>query len=193
MSTTSTENDDSPARRVTAVRSPQELDYRLRGLILDPAGDVVTAPAQPERPRRRPRRLGPLAARVAAYLIAAALAGWLLQAFVAQPFLVPGQAMTPSLQAGDRILVIKAGLLQSPVRSGQVVVIKPPRFLPCTVSGTGTASDLVLRVIALPGQTIWSIGDTIFVDGRPLREKGWYSPRSGPVGSTPVASTTLGP
>ncbi|HEX3714536.1 MAG TPA: signal peptidase I [Trebonia sp.] len=193
MSTTSasTENSDSPARRATAV-SPQELDYRLRGLILDPGGYVPTAPVQPERQRRRPRPVGPLLAKTAAFLIAAALACWLLQAFVAQPFLVPGKAMAPTLQAGDRILVVKAGLLESPVRAGQVVVIRPPRFLPCTVSGSGTAAALVLRVVALPGQTIWSVGDTIFVNGQPLREAGWYSPRSGPVGSRPIASTTLG-
>jgi signal peptidase I len=192
MSATSTENGDSPARRATAVRSPHELDYRLRGLSLDPTGYVSTAPTRPDRHRRRSRPLGPLMARVVAFLIAAGLACWLLQAFVAQPFSVPGVAMSPALQPGDRILVVKAGLLESPIRSGQLVVLHPPRFLPCTVSGTASAGDLVLRVIALPGQTIWSIGDTIFVDGRPLHETGWYSPRSGPVGARPIASTTLG-
>jgi signal peptidase I len=49
----------------------------------------------------------------------------------------------------------------------------------------------VLRVVALPGETIWSVGDTIFVDGRPLSERGWYNPRFGQVGSTPIRSTTL--
>ncbi len=104
MSATSTENGSSPAgnggvpvRRTAAVRSPQELDYRLRGLILDPEGCPPAAPAQPERQRRRPRRLGPLAAKAAAFVIAAALAGWLLQAFVAQPFVVPGSAMAPAI------------------------------------------------------------------------------------------------
>ena len=191
-STDSTRNDDPPARRGTAAPSPQELDYRLRGLILDPNGYVPTAPVQPER-RRRSRPVGPLLARLAAFALAAALAAWLLQIFVAQPFLVPGNAMAPTLQAGDRVLVVKAGLLESPVRSGQIVVIRPPRFVPCTVSGTGSASGLVTRVVALPGQSIWSIGDTIFVNGRPLQEKGWYGARSGPLGSRPIANTTLGP
>ena len=177
------ENGNAPVRRTTVVRSPQELDYRLRGLILDPEGGLPTAPVQPERQRRRPRRLSPLAAKVAAFVIAAALAGWLLQAFVAQPFVVPGSTMAPTIQSGDRILVVKAAFLESPVRSGQIVVVRPPRFLPCTVRGTAGAGDLVLRVVAVPGQTIWSIGQTIFVDGRTLQEKGWYSPRSGPVGS----------
>jgi signal peptidase I len=172
-----------------AVRSPQELDYRLRGLSTDPADYVPTAPTQPERRRRRPRRHGPLLAKVAVLLAVAALAAWVLQAFVVQPFSVPGVVMGPTLQAGDRILVVKSGLLEGPIRSGQIVVFRPSQFLPCTVGGGG--GDLVLRVVALPGQTIWSIDNTIFVDGRPLRERGWYDPRFGQVGSRPIPSTTL--
>ena len=30
--------------------------------------------------------------------------------------------MTPTLQAGDRILVLKSGLLEGPVRRGEIVV-----------------------------------------------------------------------
>jgi signal peptidase I len=47
--------------------------------------------------------------------------------------------------------------------------------------------------VALPGDTIWSVGDTIFINGRPLAEQGWYDSRSGQVGSTPIHSTTLAP
>jgi signal peptidase I len=177
-----------PARRATAVRSPQEPDYRLRGLSTDPADYVSAAPVRPER-QRRPRRHGPILAKAAALLVVAALAGWLLPAFVVQSFSVPGGAMSPTLQAGDRILVAKSGLLEGPIQAGQIVVFRPPKFLPCTVVGGG--GDLVLRVVARPGQTIWSIDNTIFVDGRPLSEKGWYAPRSGPLGSRPIASTAL--
>ena len=87
---------------------------------------------------------------------------------------------------------LKSGLLRGPVRSGEIVVFRPPQSLPCTVVG-GRGGDLVLRVVALPGETIWSVGDTIFVDGRPLSEQGWYNPRFGQVGSTPIRSTTLAP
>ena len=179
---------DVAARRATAVRSPQELDYRLRGLSTDPADYVSTAPTRPDR-RRRPRRHGPLLAKVAVLLAVAALAACLLQAFVVQPFSVPGQAMAPALQAGDRILVVKSGSVAGPIHSGQIVVFRPPQFLPCRVAGSG--GDLVLRVVALPGQTIWSIDHTIFVDGQPLGERGWYDPRFGQVGSRPIPSTTL--
>ena len=47
------------------------------------------------------------------------------------------------------------------------------------------------RVVALPGETIQSVGDTIVVDGRPLREAGWYDRRFGQIGSMPISSTTL--
>jgi len=176
-------------RRATAVRLPVELDYRLRGLSADPADYVATAPTRPGR-RRRPRRNGPLVAKAAVLLALAGLVAWLLQAFVAQPFSVPGKAMSPTVQAGDRILVVKPGLLEGPIHSGEIVVFRSPQFLPCSVGG-GSGGGLVLRVVALPGQTIWSIGNTVFVDGRPLAERGWYSPRSGPVGSRPIPNTRL--
>jgi len=127
---------------------------------------------------------------VAVFIIVAALAVVLLRAFVIEPFAVPSDAMAPTLQTGDRILVLKSGLLEGPIHSGEIVVFRRPRFLPCTVVGA-RGGDLVLRVVALPGQVIWSVGDTIFVDGRPLRESGWYDRRSGQIGSTPIRSTTL--
>jgi signal peptidase I len=181
-------NGDLATGRATAVRSAEELDYRLRGLRLEPTDAVPTTPARKDHGQRHRRRR--LLARVAVFAAVAALAVLLLQAFVVQPFSVPGNAMAPNLQAGDQILVLKSGLLEGPIRSGEIVVFHPPQTLPCTVVG-GRSGDLVLRVVALPGQAIWSFGDTIFVDGRPLHEHGWYDPRFGQVGSTPIRSTTL--
>lgn len=181
------------ARQASAARLPQDLDYRLRGLSAEPADFVPTTPPRRDLPRRRRRRRGPLLAKMAILVMVAVLAGWLVQSFVVQPFSVPGTVMSPTLHAGDRILVVKPGLLAGPVRSGQIIVFRPPGFLPCTVAaGAAGSSDLVLRVVALPGQTIWSVGGTIFVSGRPLSEKGWYNPRFGQLGSTPIPSTTLG-
>jgi signal peptidase I len=47
--------------------------------------------------------------------------------------------------------------------------------------------------VALPGEVIRSVGDTVLVDGRPLRNRAWYDPRFGQVGSTPVRATDLAP
>jgi signal peptidase I len=176
---------ESPAG-ATAVRLPQQLDYRLRGLGAEPTDEV---PATPTRTDHHQRRHGSLLAKAAIFVALTVVAVVLLQAFVIQPFAVPGEAMSPTLQPGDRMLVVKLSLLEGPIHSGQIVVFHPPRSLPCTVVGGGR--DLVLRVVALPGDTIWSVGDTIFVDGQLLRERGWYYPRFGQVGSTPIRSTTL--
>lgn len=166
-----------------------ELDPRLRGLQIEPT-DEVTGPTREPAYRRPRRRRLPLLAKVAFFVAIAALAVLLLQAFVIQPFAVPGNAMTPALRSGDRMLVLKSGLLAGPISSGDIIVFHRPESLGCTVVGD-RGGDLVLRVVAVPGQVIWSTGNRIIVDGRPLREGGWYDPRFGPVGSTPIRSTAL--
>jgi signal peptidase I len=129
---------------------------------------------------------------MAVFVAVAALAVLLLQAFVIQPFTVRGDAMAPTLRAGDRILVLKWSLLEGSIHRGEVVVFHSPRSLPCTVVG-GRPGDLVLRVVALPGELVRSVGNTVLVDGRALRERGWYDPRFGQVGSTPIRSTIVSP
>jgi signal peptidase I len=124
-------------------------------------------------------------------LAVAALVAMLLNGFVAQPYSVPGNAMTPTFKAGDRILVARSGVLASPIRTGEIVVFRPARDLPCSVVGS-RGGDLVRRVVALPGDTIWSSSNTIFVNGRPLSDHGWYDDRFGQLGFTPIARTTLG-
>jgi signal peptidase I len=171
---------------------PRAADYRLRGLVIDETIPAPVPPPRPERPPRIRQRHVPIMVEVAALAAVALLAVWLLQAFVVQPYAVPGATMAPAIQAGDRILIVKAGPLIGPIHSGEVVVLRPPKSLSCAVAGGGGVGDLVLRVVAMPGQTIWSVGNTIFVGGRPLHERGWYDPRFGQVGSTPVPSTSLG-
>jgi signal peptidase I len=188
------------AHRVTAARLPQELDYRLRGLGVGPTEDVPTPPTRadnaPARPTQaslsqRGHRYGPFLFKLAVFLTLAAAVAWLLQAFLVQPFSVPGDAMAPTIQPGDRILVAKSGIIGDPIRSGEIVAFRPPQALACAVAGAA-GGDLALRVVALPGQTIWSVRTTIYVDGRPQPERGWYNPKFGQLGSTPIASTTLG-
>jgi len=93
-----------------------------------------------------------------------------LRTFVVQAFYVPSGSMLPTLQIGDRIVVIKLGYT---VHRGDIVVFKrPPKDL-----GT-TDKDLVKRVIGLPGETISSRGSTVLINGRPLREP-WLPRLSG--------------
>jgi signal peptidase I len=116
----------------------------------------------------------------------------LLRVTVIEPFSVPStaMAMVPTLQPGDRILVVKARALTGPIHRGDIVVFHQPALSRCG-GARSDSRDLVMRVIGLPGETIRSVGATIDIDGRPLREPGWYNPRSGQVGSAPIRRTTI--
>ena len=189
--------DDGPSVRPTrAFRSRRGADYRQRGLDLSRPGMTANPvrpaahPVKTVRPSGRKRRR--LLAKWIAVLTVAILAAVFLRVSVFQPFSVPSVAMLPTLQVGDRILVVKSSRLEGPIRAGDIVVFRHPMPLACS-TGQGQAGDLVQRVIGLPGDTIWSDGNKIYVDGRPLREAGWYDSLYGQVGSTPILRMTIPP
>ncbi|HXQ60900.1 MAG TPA: signal peptidase I [Acidimicrobiales bacterium] len=156
---------------------------------------VQTAGEAPARlgpkDRRHRRRRRQLLVRWALVLTAVTVVALLLRASVVAPFAVPSSAMVPTLQVGDRILVVKSTILAGSVERGDVVVFRRPKVFPCGADNGG--QDLVKRVIGLPGETIWSAGQTVDVDGRRLKEPGWYNAKSGEVGSTPIHRTRIPP
>jgi signal peptidase I len=143
----------------------------------DPADDgpAGTGPAGTgPRPRRRWRRT--LVETVGVVLVAVVLAG-LVRTFVFQTFYIPSSSMVPTLGVYDRILVQKAFFNWHDVREGDIVVFSHPPLDDCPGPQNG---DLVKRVIALPGQTIYSSGNNIYVNGHRLSEP--YLPRNDPLG-----------
>jgi signal peptidase I len=147
-------------------------------------------PRQTERLESR-RAHRPFLRRFAIFVAVAVAAVALIHAFLIEPFTVPGKAMTPTLKAGDRILTVKSGLLGGAVHSGDIVVFRAPQDLRCTGSGSRTG-DLVLRVVATPGQVISSKADTVLINGRALAEPGWFDRTYGAIGAAPIHTTTLG-
>ena len=120
-------------------------------------GPRATTPAPMRKPGNRRRIVEWVVVVVFAVLVAGAL-----RSFVVQAFFVPSGSMLPTLQLGDRIVVIKLGYT---IHHGDIVVFKRPP------ADTGTTDkDLVKRVIGLPGETISSHGNTVLINGRPLAE-----------------------
>jgi|HubBroStandDraft_1064217.scaffolds.fasta_scaffold55272_2 signal peptidase I len=148
--------------------------------MADPADEdpAETEPAEAEpaeaRPRRR-RRRRVLAETGIIILVAVLLAG-LIRAFAFQTFWIPSASMVPTLEVYDRVLVQKAFFSWRDVREGDIVVFSHPPLDQCGEPG----GDLVKRVIALPGQTIYSSGNSIYIDGRLLAEP--YLPHYDPLG-----------
>lgn len=149
------------------------------------AGPPGTGPGG-SKPAARPpifRRFRTLAETAAALAVALLLAVGARE-FVFQVFFIPSTSMVPALQKGDRMLVLKAFFNWRDLHEGDIVVFtRPPRDHCPGPAG----DDLVKRIIALPGQTIYSAGGAIYVDGRRLAEP--YLPRIDPLGP-PIPDAT---
>jgi signal peptidase I len=121
--------------------------------------DERNFPASRATTRRRHRR------RLVEWVVLVAFALLIatgLRAYAFQAFYVPSGSMLPTLQIGDRIIVVKVGYT---IHRGDIVVFRRPGR-----DASTTDADLVKRVIGLPGETISSRGATVLVDGRPLSE-----------------------
>ncbi len=144
----------------------------------EPAG---AEPAEEEPtgagPRRRRHRLRRALAETGIILLVAVLLAGLVRAFAFQTFWIPSASMVPTLGVYDRVLVQKAFFSWRDVREGDIVVFSHPTLDHC---GGPQGGDLVKRVIALPGQTIYSSGNSIYVNGRLLAEP--YLPHNDPLG-----------
>jgi signal peptidase I len=140
---------------------------------------IMASTADQARPAatRRAARRGRAAAETAALVVVVVLLALAVRTFGYQTFWIPSTSMVPTLQKGDRILVQKAFFNWRNLHQGDIVVFaRPPR----DNCGGPADTDLVKRIIALPGQTIYSAGNTVYVNGRPLAEP--YLPRIDPLG-----------
>lgn len=145
-------------------------------------GEGVTgAPGRADRPGPRHRRAGGGRHRRwlswVTVIVTAVLIAVLLRLFVVQTFYVPSASMEPTLMPHDRMLVLKVGYS---LQRGAVVVFRhPPGEKPGMCAGSGN-DDLVKRIIGLPGETISSRGNTVYINGKPLAEP--WLPKGQPLG-----------
>ncbi len=102
-------------------------------------------------------------------IAAALLLAFGVRAFVLQTYFIPTGSMEPTLHIGDRILVFKLAYLFSSPERGDVVVFKAPasEAVDC---GDAYVPDLVKRIVGLPGETISSVRNVIFIDHKPLAQ-----------------------
>ena len=138
------------------------------------------------RAKKRTRRL--LVEWGTIVLVALAVS-FLMRTFVVQTFFIPSGSMEPTLLIGDRIIVSKLSVEFGTIHRGDIVVFKAP---PGVAAGCADpVADLVKRVIGLPGDHLTSRGNTIYVNGSPLREN-WthYEPIGSPLGQVTVPANS---
>ncbi|HVB06517.1 MAG TPA: signal peptidase I [Acidimicrobiales bacterium] len=147
---------------------------------------VPEADAAGESSRRRHSRRR-VASEWGVVLIAALLLAFVIRTFAVQAFFIPSASMEPTLNIGDRILVDKAFFDYHHLQRGDIIVFTQPPRDTCGSSET----DLVKRVIGLPGQTIRSQGNSIYVDGKRISEP--YLPRDDPLGPVRITPQKIKP
>jgi signal peptidase I len=103
----------------------------------------------------------------AVILIVALVVSIGLRTFAFQTFFIPSGSMEPTLQIGDRIIVDKLAVDWGAIHRGDILVFKAPPSEDC---GGSPVVDLVKRVIGLPGDKLYSLGDTIYVNGKRFDE-----------------------
>ncbi len=111
-------------------------------------------------------------------ILVALSAAFLIRAYVFQTFYIPSVSMVPTLQVGDRIIVSKLSTAFGDINRGDVIVFKHPPREQCG-GDTGPNSDLVKRIIGMPGDELTSRNNTIYVNGKKLVENWQHEPNLG--------------
>ncbi|MGO9661099.1 MAG: signal peptidase I [Acidimicrobiales bacterium] len=110
-------------------------------------------------------------------VVVALVAALLIKTFAIQAFYIPSPSMVPTLEPGDRVLVNKLSYDFHSVHIGDIVVFRRP-----PADTTLGIDDLIKRVVALPGQTIYVNDCRVYVNGKeesqPYLPKGWQNPNS---------------
>jgi signal peptidase I len=110
-------------------------------------------------------------------LVVAVTLSFLIRTFVFQTFSIPSGSMNPTLWKGNHVMVDKLSVDFGAINIGDIVVFKAPPGVKRDCGDNYT--DLVKRVIGLPGDHLTSVGNTIYVNGKALDQKWTHYTRIG--------------
>ncbi len=128
---------------------------------------TLTAPdPDAAAPRRKGRRQLRRNIEWVVIVVVAVLSALLVKTYLIEAFYIPSGSMEPTLKTGDRVLVNKLSYRLHAVHRGDVIVFKRPPG----VAGEPRIRDFIKRVIGLPGETIETRGEVVYVNDKPLKE-----------------------
>lgn len=152
------------------------------GMPLDP-DEPITPPQPDEEDDEEGRKSLSFWAELPILIVIALVLAVIVKTFFFQAFYIPSGSMEDTLQINDRVMVNKLSYRFGDVERGQVVVFDPdeddpPESLPAKIArnvlesiGLATPkSDLIKRVIGLPGETIEIRDNRVVIDGTAIAE-----------------------
>lgn len=77
-----------------------------------------------------------------------------IRIFIAQPFIVSGESMSPTFETGQYLIVDQLSYRFNDPKRGDVIIFKFPQ---------DTSKVFIKRIIALPGETLYIEGHEVFV------------------------------
>ena len=149
------------------VESPESTEPPPEKAAAEPApADLAPAGPAALEPGRRARRIWD---HVRTVLIAIVLAMCIRTGF-AQAYVVEGPSMEPTLDDGQRVLVVKYPFgLTLPAAEEALVTWSEPEAGDVVIFGSPLdGTDLVKRVVGVPGDIIEIRDDAVFRNGQPL-------------------------
>ena len=130
----------------------------------NPIDDSSTLVEPGDRPGVRSRSLRS-AIEWGAVIVGALVIALVVKVFLIQAFYIPSESMVPTLKVGDRVLVNKLDDGVGGIERGDVIVFDRPGG-----PGADGISELIKRVVALPGETIEAEDGRVMIDGEFLDE-----------------------
>lgn len=110
------------------------------------------------------------------FLLIVVLAAWAFRSFIAAPFNIPSGSMLPTLYIGDYLVVAKWPYGYSrysfpfdfPAFGGRILSRMPMRGDVVVFRHPAENTDLIKRIVALPGDTVAVRGGRLILNGRPV-------------------------
>ncbi len=137
----------------------------MQSSLPNPAG------AEADESKRRQERRS-----LARFILGLVVLAWALRSFVFAPFSIPSGSMLPTLYIGDYLAVSKWPFgysrysfpLQIPSFDGRIFSGLPKRGDVVVFRHPAEDSDLIKRVIGLPGDTVEVRGGQLILNGQPV-------------------------
>jgi len=147
---------------------PQQPPSAEENITAYDEAEAAEEAATPSEPPKEKRGFEYMVRDVLSVVISAVVIAFLLKAFVVDSRIVPTNSMYPTIEGGDRVIMLKFpyyfGFL--PERQDVVVFAAPQEF--------DNEEDLLKRVIGLPGDTVEVKDGKVYVNGTALTEPYLY-------------------